>query len=228
MNYARAARKIVCIGRNYAAHIAELRNCAPAEPFFFLKPSSAVLEPGRGPLLVPRGTAVHHEVELALVLSRDLTDLPPSFDHARAMDCIAGYALALDITARDVQAAAKRRGLPWSIAKGFDTFLPLSPFIEKHCIPDPYNVDLQLSVNGTVRQSDKTNLMLFPIHDILRHVSAIMTLQQGDLILTGTPQGVGPIVPGDSINASLSVDGRVLLEIVVDAAEKPGPYCFTG
>ncbi|KAF5209456.1 hypothetical protein E0198_003756 [Clavispora lusitaniae] len=224
LKYIDNARKILCIGRNYAAHIKELNNMAPSQPFFFLKPSSSVLRPNNGPFLVPKGVVAHYEVELAFTLNKTLKNLPPTFSAQEALDAIEGYALAIDFTARNVQDEAKKKGLPWSIGKGFDTFLPLSGFIPKEKIPDPYNVRLSLSVNGETKQDDMTNLMIFPIHRILSHMSAIMTLEKGDLILTGTPKGVGPVKPGDHIEASLSVDGDVLEKIDITAEEKPGPY----
>ncbi|WPK27280.1 hypothetical protein PUMCH_004661 [Australozyma saopauloensis] len=224
--YVENARKILCIGRNYAAHIKELNNTAPQQPFFFLKPSSSVLKPDNGPFLVPKGASVHHEVELGIVLNRDLKNLPDSFSAEDALEAIDGYALTIDMTARNVQDEAKKKGLPWSIAKGFDTFLPLSNFIPKERIADPYNVTLELSVNGETKQSDKTDLMIFPIHKILSHMSCMMTLQKGDLILTGTPKGVGRVNPGDRVHASLSVDGKVLEQIEFDSVEKDGPYVY--
>lgn len=228
LRYIDNARKILCIGRNYAAHIKELNNAAPLQPFFFLKPSSSILKPNSGPFLVPKGVVVHHEVELAFVLNRDLKDLPTSFSAEEALECIDGYALSIDMTARNVQDEAKKKGLPWSIGKGFDTFLPLSNYIPKEKIPDPYNVELSLSVNGEVRQKDMTNLMIFPIHRILSHMSAIMTLQKGDLILTGTPKGVGQINPGDVIRATIGVDGKEIEDATIEitAEQKPGPYEF--
>lgn len=224
LKYLDTARKILCIGRNYAAHIKELNNATPQQPFFFLKPSSSVLKPNAGPFLVPKGVVVHHEVELAFTLNKDLKNLPASFSPEEALESIEGYALTIDMTARNVQDEAKKKGLPWSIGKGFDTFLPVSHFIPKEKIPDPYNVELVLKINGEVKQQDKTNLMLFPIHKILSHMSSIMTLEKGDLILTGTPKGVGPINPGDKIEAYLLVDGKVIEEIKIDAEQKPGPY----
>lgn len=166
-------------------------------------------------------------MELAFTLNRDLVNLPLSFSAADALKCIDGYALTIDMTARNVQDEAKKKGLPWSIGKGFDTFLPVSNFIEKEKIPDPYDVELLLKVNGEVRQQDKTNLMLFPIHRILLHMSAIMTLEKGDLILTGTPKGVGQIKVGDKIEAALKVDGKIIEEIKLNAEEKGGPYAYT-
>lgn len=222
--YVKNARKILCIGRNYAAHIKELLNATPQQPFFFLKPSSSVLLPNSGPFLVPRGVVVHHEVELGIVLSKTLRDLPDSFSNADALECIESYALTIDMTARNVQDEAKKKGLPWSIGKGFDTFLPVSNAIAKKDIPDPYQVELMLSINGNVKQQDKTDLMLFPIHRILSHMSRIMTLEKGDLILTGTPKGVGQVVPGDHVTATLSVGGKVLESLEFDAEQKPGPY----
>lgn len=224
LKYIDTSRKILCIGRNYAAHIKELNNAKPQQPFFFLKPSSSILKPNDGPLLIPKGVIAHYEVELAFTLNKDLKNLPETFSHEDALDAIEGYALAVDMTARNVQDEAKKKGLPWSIGKGFDTFLPLSGFIPKHLIPDPYNVTLQLSINNVVQQFDKTNLMLFPIHRILSHMSAIMTLEKGDLILTGTPKGVGAINPGDHLKATLSYDDKVLEVIDVKAEAKPGPY----
>ncbi|EGV61656.1 fumarylacetoacetate hydrolase [Yamadazyma tenuis] len=226
LKYLDNARKILCIGRNYAAHISELNNAKPQQPFFFLKPSSAILRPGEGALLIPRGTVAHYEVELAFTLNRDLKNLSPDFSAEEALESIDGYAVAIDMTARNVQDEAKKKGLPWSIGKGFDTFLPMSNFIPKSKIPDPYNVTLSLSVDGVTKQHDKTDLMLFPIHKILSHMSTIMTLQKGDLILTGTPKGVGPINPGSVMKAELSYGGEVLETIEVAAEEKPGPYQY--
>ncbi|KAG7191419.1 uncharacterized protein KQ657_003463 [Scheffersomyces spartinae] len=226
LKYIDTARKILCIGRNYAAHIQELNNATPLQPFFFLKPSSSVLKPNDGPFLVPKGVVVHHEVELAFTLNKTLKNLPSTFSAEEALDCIEGYALTIDMTARNVQDEAKKKGLPWSIGKGFDTFLPVSNFIAKNRIPDPYNAELILKINGEVKQQDKTNLMIFPIHKILSHMSAIMTLEKGDLILTGTPKGVGAVCPGDKIEAYIKVGNEVIESIVVDAEQKPGPYSY--
>lgn len=226
LRYIENAKKILCIGRNYAAHIKELNSAKPQQPFFFLKPSSSVLKPDGGRFLVPKGVVVHHEVELGIILNKTLKDLPESFSHEEAMDCIEGYALSIDMTARNVQEEAKKKGLPWSIAKGFDTFLPLSQFIPKSQIPNPYDVELSLAINGKMKQNDRTDLMLFPIHRILSYMSTMMTLEKGDLILTGTPKGVGPVVAGDKIKATLAVSGMVLesATIELDAEQKPGPY----
>lgn len=219
----------MCIGRNYADHAAELGNLPPAQPFFFLKPPSSILFPGQGPILRPVGTKLHYELELALVLGKKLQNLDPSkFGEKEAIDAIEGYALALDLTARNVQDEAKKKGLPWSICKGFDTFLPISPLVNKSKILDPHKAFLELKVNGKVRQSDSTSLMIFRIPEILASVSSVMTLEPGDIILTGTPKGVGEIVVGDNIHGELSYDGKVIDEATLDfeVAEKPGFYSY--
>lgn len=226
LNYIKNARKILCIGRNYAAHIKELNNTAPSQPFFFLKPSSSVLKPNEGAFLIPKGVTVHHEVELAFIVNKELKNLSPDFSSEEALECIDGYALTIDMTARNVQDEAKKKGLPWSISKGFDTFLPVSNFIPKSKIPDPYNVELSLKINGEVKQEDPTNLMIFPIHKILSHMSCIMTLEKGDIILTGTPKGVGPVRVGDRVEATLKVGDEIIEQISFDSVEKPGPYLF--
>lgn len=225
--FASKAKKILCIGRNYADHITELGNKAPAQPFYFLKPSTSILLPGDGPILRPVGTKLHYELELAIVLGKKLQNLnPATFGEKEALDAIEGYALALDLTARNVQDEAKKKGLPWSICKGFDTFLPISPLVKKSDIPDPHNAFLELKVNGQVRQSDPTSLMIFRIPQILSSISSVMTLEAGDIILTGTPKGVGEIKPGDNIHGELSYGGKVIEEATLDfqVEDKPGYY----
>ncbi|KAH3678192.1 hypothetical protein WICMUC_001621 [Wickerhamomyces mucosus] len=226
-NYLNNARKILCIGRNYAAHIAELNNTKPKQPFFFLKPTSSILKQNEGSILIPKGVNVHYEVELAIILGKTLKNLnPETFTDKDAQDSIEGYALSINLTARNVQDEAKKKGLPWTIGKGFDTFLPISGFIPKSKIPNHYNVELFLNVNDKSRQNDLTSLMIFPIHKILSSMSSIMTLEKGDIILTGTPKGVGSINPGDKIVAGLKIDGQELLDghLEFNVEQKPGPY----
>ena len=134
--------------------------------------------------------------------------------------------MAIDMTARNVQDEAKKKGLPWSIAKGFDTFLPISDFISKALIPDPHRLELYLSVNGQVRQSDSTALMLFRIPQQLGDISQVMTLQKGDLVLTGTPKGVGPVSIGDILKAGIRNGEQELATIEVDVREKGGMYVY--
>ncbi|TVY91027.1 putative hydrolase [Lachnellula willkommii] len=221
------ASKVVCIGRNYADHITELSSAKPKQPFFFLKPASSILAPGAGPVIRPKGVDLHYEVELALILGKRVKDLEAE-DEKGALDAIESYALSIDMTARNAQNEAKKKGLPWDIAKGFDTFLPVSEIIAKSSIPDPHKVELYLDVNGKSRQADSTELMLFRIPRILSDISKVMTLEKGDIILTGTPKGVGPVVPGDVIKAGLKVGGKELeeakIEVVVE--ESTSTYEF--
>ncbi|KAK3300051.1 uncharacterized protein B0H64DRAFT_315980 [Chaetomium fimeti] len=217
--------KVVCIGRNYADHITELNSARPKQPFFFQKPNSSILLPGEGPVIRPRGVNLHYEVELALILGKRVRDLNVQ-DEQGALDAIESYALSIDMTARNVQNEAKKKGLPWDIGKGFDTFLPVSNIISKAAIPDPHKIDLYLSVNDKVVQSDSTELMLFRIPKILSDISKVMTLEPGDIVLTGTPKGVGPVVPGDVMRAGIRVDGKELEEAKIEVAveESTGAY----
>eukprot|EP01113_Clastostelium_recurvatum_P008916 TRINITY_DN1424_c0_g1_i1.p1 TRINITY_DN1424_c0_g1~~TRINITY_DN1424_c0_g1_i1.p1 ORF type:complete len:218 (+),score=68.11 TRINITY_DN1424_c0_g1_i1:144-797(+) len=201
-------RKIVAIGRNYAEHAKELGNAVPSKPFFFLKPTSSYIREGQN-IEIPEGADVHHEVELGVIIGKPGRDIPVD----QAMDHVAGYCLSLDMTARNLQAEAKAKGLPWSAAKGYDTFCPISAFIPRDRIPDPSKVELWLNVNGKQRQRGTTDMMLFNIPSLISYVSTIMTLEKDDLIQTGTPSGVGPVVAGDVVTAGLTD----ILEMKFDA-----------
>ncbi|KAK3904314.1 hypothetical protein C8A05DRAFT_42585 [Staphylotrichum tortipilum] len=224
------AGKVVCIGRNYADHIAELNSARPKQPFFFQKPTSSILLPGEGPVIRPRGVNLHYEVELALILGKRVRDLNAQ-DEQAALDAVESYALSIDMTARNVQNEAKKKGLPWDISKGFDTFLPIGNVISKAAIPDPHNIELYLTVNGKVQQNDSTELMLFRIPRILSDISKVMTLEAGDIILTGTPKGVGQVVPGDVMRAGIRVNGKELeeakLEFAVEESTSSYEYAET-
>ncbi|KAJ5525935.1 hypothetical protein N7494_012585 [Penicillium frequentans] len=198
-------RKVMCIGRNYAEHIAELNSATPKQPFFFLKPSSSILLPREGPVPPPQG------LELGLVIGKTLRDLDPK-DEKSAFEAIESYILAIDMTARNVQDEAKKKGLPWSIAKGFDTFMPISEIIAKSRIPNPHDAFLRLQVNGVDRQADSTSLMLHRITTQLAQISRVMTLEKGDIVLTGTPKGVGEVKAGDVMRATIEVDGKEIEE----------------
>ncbi|KAK6358837.1 hypothetical protein TWF696_000017 [Orbilia brochopaga] len=219
--------KVLAIGRNYADHITELNNARPKQPFFFLKPPSSILERGGGPVLCPKGVKLHYEVELGLVMGKKLRDFDAN-DSQGAIDAIAGYVVGIDMTARNVQDEAKKKGLPWSTAKGFDTFTVLSDFIPRAKIPDPHEVELYLSINDAIRQQDSTNLMLFRIPRLLAHISEIMTIEEGDVVLTGTPKGVGSVQVGEKMKAGIKVQGVELDEgkIDVDVADRLGPYVY--
>ncbi|XP_027167080.1 probable acylpyruvase FAHD1, mitochondrial [Coffea eugenioides] len=192
--------KIIAVGRNYAAHAKELGNAVPKEPVLFMKPTTSYLEDG-GKIEVPHNLeSLDHEVELAVVIGRKARDVP----EASAMDYVGGYALALDMTAREIQAAAKSAGLPWTVAKGQDTFTPISSVLPCTMIPDPHDVELWLKVDGDLRQRGSTRDMIFKIPYLISHISSIMTLLEGDVILTGTPQGVGPVKVGQKIEAGIT------------------------
>lgn len=221
------ASKVVCIGRNYADHVTELNNTRPKQPFFFLKPPTSILLPGEGPVIQPRGVNLHYEVELALIIGKRVKDLDET-DEKGAFDAIESYALSIDMTARNIQNEAKKKGLPWDISKGFDTFLPISKIIAKSAIPDPHNIELYLTVNDEVRQNDSTELMLFRIPRILSDISKVMTLEAGDIVITGTPKGVGPVVPGDVMRAGIKIDSKELDEakIEVGVEESTSAYVY--
>jgi 2-keto-4-pentenoate hydratase/2-oxohepta-3-ene-1,7-dioic acid hydratase in catechol pathway len=178
--------------------------------------------------LRPKGVDLHYEVELGLVIGKTLRDLPLSSDDSAWKSAIESYIVSIDMTARNVQDEAKKKGLPWDIAKGFDTFLPISAPVPKGTITDPHDVELWLSVNGKMRQHDSTKLMLFQIGRQLSDISRVMTLEKGDIVLTGTPKGVGPVVTGDVMEAGLKVDGRDIEEarIKVEIQEREGLYNF--
>ncbi|XP_040373628.1 probable acylpyruvase FAHD1, mitochondrial isoform X2 [Rosa chinensis] len=183
--------KIIGVGRNYAAHAKELGNAVPKEPVLFLKPTSSYLENG-GTIEIPHPLqSLDYEVELAVIISKKARDVP----QAKSMDYVGGYALALDMTAREIQATAKSAGLPWTIAKGQDTFTPISSVLSLATVPDPDDLELWLKVDGEVRQKGLSKDMIFEIPFLISHISSIMTLLEGDnnVILTGTPRAVGPV-----------------------------------
>lgn len=201
---------IFCIGRNYAAHARELQNEIPDEPVVFLKPWSSIIFDGDKIILPHQSQNVHHEVELVAAIGKSGKNIPEEL----ALSHVAGYAVGIDVTARDIQQKAKGKAHPWSVAKGFDTFAPVSSFIAADKIENPQNINLQLSVNGENRQCGNTQLMIFPIAKLISYLSTIFTLHTGDLIFTGTPKGVSPIKSGDKIKASL--DNLVTLRTTVE------------
>jgi 2-keto-4-pentenoate hydratase/2-oxohepta-3-ene-1,7-dioic acid hydratase in catechol pathway len=196
--------KIVCLLRNYTEHALELKNPVPTQPRFFLKPPSSLLPEGGTIIIPPTSKELHHEVELAVVIGRGGRSIP----EVEAIDHVMGYLVMLDITARDIQDAAKSKGLPWAEAKGYDTFAPyLGTFVGKEGF-DWRGKRIHLLVNGAVRQDGNTSDMVFSVERIVSAVSEVMTLEKGDLILTGTPSGVGPIADGDVISAGIEGIGE--------------------
>jgi 2-keto-4-pentenoate hydratase/2-oxohepta-3-ene-1,7-dioic acid hydratase in catechol pathway len=184
----------------------------PSEPVIFLKPASAVIPDGGSILLPSFSRDVHHEVELVVAIGRPGRRI----DAGRAYEHVAGYAIGLDMTARDVQAAAKKKGLPWSVAKGFDTSAPVSRIVPAARIPDPHALTISCSVNAAQRQRSSTGMMIFSVPKMIAYISSIFTLEEGDLIFTGTPEGVGPVVAGDVITAE--IEGHVAITVSVSAA----------
>lgn len=206
--------KLLCIGRNYAKHAAEMKSEVPDEPLVFLKPPSALIGDRDSVVIPPASSNVHHEVELVAVIGTGGKNIPV----AGALDHVDAYAVGLDMTARDLQAEAKRGGRPWSVAKGFDTFAPLGPLAPATSVADPQDLTIQLTVNGTERQQATTHDMLFPVAELIAYCSQIFTLMPGDLIYTGTPEGVGPVGAGDRLEARVS--GLPALHVDVRAAEE--------
>ena len=189
--------KLICVGRNYAKHAAEMKSDVPETPVLFLKPATSLVGQG-GKIILPKASKdVHHELELVVAIGRGGKNIPVG----EALNHVDGYALGLDMTARDLQAEAKKNGLPWSVAKGFDTFAPLGSFTKAHDIHDPQDLHLELLVNGEVRQKAHTADMIFPVAELIAYCSTIFTLLPGDLIFTGTPEGVGPVEAGDQLEA---------------------------
>jgi len=185
--------KVVCIGKNYADHAAEMGSVVPTEPIIFIKPNTSVIGPNETIVWPKMSERVDHEVELAIVIGRICKVVPA----AKAKDVIYGYTIANDVTARDLQ---KKDG-QWSRAKGFDTFCPLGPWIETEFIPGDQKITATL--NGEVKQSSVLSEMIFKIPQIIEFVTNVMTLLPGDVILTGTPAGIGPMPAGASISVAI-------------------------
>lgn len=194
------AGKLVCVGRNYAEHAKELDNPVPTEPILFIKPASAVV-PLEGGFAIPedRGS-VHYEAEIAVLIGKPLSRKP---NDEEILDAISGYAVALDLTLRDVQAKLKEKGLPWEIAKAFDGACPLSPFIPGDQVEDTTDIGIRLTLNGELRQDGNSSDMLNPILPLIRHICSHFSLVPGDVVLTGTPAGVGALSQGDQIEVEL-------------------------
>ncbi len=194
--------KVVCVGRNYVDHIKELDNPMPTEPILFIKPATS-LQPISQPIVIPDFTsACHNETELAVLIGNKLCRA----SREEAETGVAGFGIALDLTLRDIQKTLKEKGLPWEKAKAFDGSCPISPFIKPDDLPNPQDTRLKLEVNGRVRQDESTKLMIHSIFDLIVYMSGFFTLLPGDVVLTGTPAGVGELKSGDRL--ALALDGR--------------------
>jgi 2-keto-4-pentenoate hydratase/2-oxohepta-3-ene-1,7-dioic acid hydratase in catechol pathway len=191
--------KVVGIGRNYAAHAAEMGSDVPTEPLMFLKPNTSVVGPGDPIFYPPQTQNLHYEGELAVVIGRICRDVPPE----QATDVIHGYTIANDVTARDLQ----KSDVQFTRAKGFDSFCPIGPWIET--VLDPTDLRVTATVNGELRQDGRTSQMIFDVPTLIEFMSGVMTLLPGDVILTGTPAGVGPIVDGDSVTIEIEGIGAL-------------------
>jgi 2-keto-4-pentenoate hydratase/2-oxohepta-3-ene-1,7-dioic acid hydratase in catechol pathway len=192
--------KIICVGRNYAAHVKEMNNTMPEIPIIFLKPPSSLIGPGDPIVLPPQSSQIDHEAELAIIIGKTARWIQPE----ESKHYILGYTRANDVTARDLQ----RRDGQWTRAKGFDSFCPLGPWIETDF--NPADALISCHVNDELRQMVSTKEMIFTIPQLLAFISSVMTLFPGDVVLTGTPAGVGPIVPGDTLSITIEDIGTLI------------------
>jgi len=200
--------KIICVGRNYPEHAREHGNEVPQIPLLFLKPPSAVIGPGANIVLPPQSQQVEHEAELAVIIGKTGRWIPIE----RAGEFIFGYTIANDVTARDLQ----RRDGQWTRGKGFDTFCPLGPWIETGL--DPADTLITCRVSNAIRQMASTREMVFTVPQLVAYASSIMTLAPGDVILTGTPAGVGPLAGGDTVEITIEGIGSLLNPVVVESS----------
>jgi 2-keto-4-pentenoate hydratase/2-oxohepta-3-ene-1,7-dioic acid hydratase in catechol pathway len=192
--------KVVCVGKNYAEHVKEMNTGdAPKEPLLFLKPSTSVIGPGDAIRIPPGSTNVHHEVELAVVIgARGARNVTPE----QALASVFGYTIGNDVTERDMQKSDGQ----WTRAKGFDSFCPLGPWIETDLAAlgkDPADLEISCTVDGEPRQDGRTSQLLFDIPTLISYASRVMTLLPGDVVLTGTPSGVGPIAAGQRVECTI-------------------------
>jgi 2-keto-4-pentenoate hydratase/2-oxohepta-3-ene-1,7-dioic acid hydratase in catechol pathway len=201
--------KVVGIGRNYAAHAAEMGSDLPAEPLMFLKPNTSVVGPGDPIFYPPQTRNLHYEGELAVVIGRICRDVPPE----QATDVIHGYTIGNDVTARDLQ----KSDVQFTRAKGFDSFCPLGPWIETDLDPQAFaeGRQVQTHLNGELKQDGSTADLIFDIPTLIAHVSSVMTLLPGDVILTGTPEGVGPMEVGDEVEVSIAGLGTLTNKVAL-------------
>lgn len=200
-------------------HAKELNNPIPAEPLIFLKPPSSLLLPkssksgsesGSGVIRIPTGSDIHHEVELGVVIGQRCSKINES---AFGTHHIKGYVLAFDLTARDIQQKAKEKGYPWTVAKGYDTFCPISEMIPQEAIQDPHALRLRCWVDNQLKQDGNTKMMIFRIPQLVSYISHIMSLEENDLVLTGTPSGVGPVREKQVLSGDLSDGDNILVKV---------------
>lgn len=204
--------KIICVGRNYADHAREMKAEIPTFPVLFFKPPSAIINDKDKVIIPSISKELHHEVEMTVLIGKSGSKI----DMKDAYSYVAGYGVGLDMTLRDIQQEAKTKGLPWALAKGFDTSAPLSDFVPTERIQDPHDLDIQLLVNGQLRQRGNTRDFLFRLDQLIALISTYFSLDAGDIIFTGTPQGVQQVVPGDELQSELrDGSGSLLTSFVV-------------
>ncbi len=205
--------KIICLARNYSAHAIEMGidpSKLPPFPPLFLKPPSSVIGPGDNIIIPEQTQEVHHEIELAVIIGKQGKNITKE----RAKEHIFGYTILLDITARDIQSKAKEKGHPWFVAKGFDTFCPLGPVVvTSDEIHDPHSLSIRLKVNSEIRQDGNTQSMIHKIDRIIEYCSSIITLEPGDVIATGTPEGVAKFEHGDILQATIEKIGTLTVGV---------------
>jgi 2-keto-4-pentenoate hydratase/2-oxohepta-3-ene-1,7-dioic acid hydratase in catechol pathway len=202
--------KIICIGWNYRSHLAETNAVLPKEPIVFLKPTSCLIGNGDSIVTIDGVGAIHHEAELALIFGRTGKNVPRN----EALSYVSHIAAFNDITARDIQTKARADGNPWCIAKGMDTFGPMSDPVPIGSVKNVQDLNIELSVNGTVRQKGNTSMMIFPIDELISYVSRFMTIEEGDIMATGTPEGIGPLVKGDTVTVRIDGVGELTNKVV--------------
>jgi 2-keto-4-pentenoate hydratase/2-oxohepta-3-ene-1,7-dioic acid hydratase in catechol pathway len=201
--------KIICIGRNYAAHIEELKNETPGNPVVFMKPDTAQLKNGASFYYPDFSKNIHHECELVLKICKEGKYIQKKFAHRYFEE----IGLGIDFTARDLQDQCKAKGLPWEIAKGFNGAAPIGDFKAVTAFTDLKNIDFHLTINGEVRQKGNTSLMLFDFGTIIEYISQFFMLKKGDLIYTGTPAGVGPVQIGDKLEGFIGTEKLLDFEV---------------
>ena len=203
--------KIIAIGRNYAEHAKELNNPVPTEPLLFIKPGSCVVPMDESFSIPEDRGAVHYEAEIAVLIGKPLSKKP---DAEEVLDAISGFAPALDLTLRELQDKLKAKSYPWEVAKSFDGACVLAPFVPGDALPDLTDIGIRLTLNGEVRQDGNSRDMLNPILPLIQHICGHFSLQPGDVILTGTPVGVGPLRSGDRLQLELLGQSRFISRVL--------------
>lgn len=202
-------RRVYCVGRNYLAHVREMGHDEKNPPFFFAKASDMIVQDGATVPYPPLTSNYHHEVELVVAIGKRGANIPVE----RALDHVYGYAVGFDMTRRDLQQAAAKKGHPWEIGKSFDESAPCGPIYPVALVGHPSEGDLQITVNGQVRQHSNLNQMIWDVPHIINHLSQQVMLEPGDLIYTGTPEGVGAVVAGDVMVGRIDKLGELTIKV---------------